>query len=188
MLFDLRCYTFRPGTVARHLQKLAAHELPILERYLTLRGCWTSDSGVLNRVYQLFQYRDLQDSIDRRAALYGDAAFQEVVASSGTYAHLVRQESDLLRLLFEFDGGGEVVPPNQMLALWTIEIAAHELAAVADHLRGNGALRAAWQSVTGRLGRLRLLTAPMLGDDAAIEALLAMARTADCELLRPAGL
>jgi hypothetical protein len=193
VLFDLRCYEFHPGTVVQHLRSLAAHELPILERHLVLHGCWSTDSGVLNRVYQLWRYRDLQDSIRRRAALYADPAFRETIAASGTYKHLVRQESELLRPIFAQDEAG--IEPPQRLSLWTIDIPVRDLAAIADHLSHNLALRrreiglrAAWQAITGELGRVRLLGAPVLGDCNAMQMLLDTARSAQCELLVPTAL
>ena len=56
-LYELRMYTYPGGEVGRVAEKFA-EALPARAALYPVAGIWTSDLGNLNRLYQLFPYRD----------------------------------------------------------------------------------------------------------------------------------
>ncbi len=95
MLVELRCYTFRPGTLGRFLRAYEQEALEVHRRHLgRLLGYFTTDSGELNQVVHLWGFTDHADRAARRAALYADPvwlAFSERVA-----ADVLRMETRFL--------------------------------------------------------------------------------------------
>lgn len=73
MLVDLRTYTFHPGQMQRFLAIFEKEGLPIQTRHCGhLVGYFTTETGTLNQVVQIWAYRDAADRDARRAALWAD--------------------------------------------------------------------------------------------------------------------
>lgn len=96
MLIDHRTYTFYPGKLQVFLPIFEAEGLPLQKRYCgNLIGYFTTDTGELNQVIQLWAYRDARDRDQRRAALWQDSAF--IALGEKLLPLICRQESRLLR-------------------------------------------------------------------------------------------
>lgn len=77
MLIDLRTYTFHPGKLQVFLPRFEAEGLPLQTRYCgNLIGYFTTETGVLNQVVQLWAYENAADRDERRARLWADPAWQ----------------------------------------------------------------------------------------------------------------
>ena len=97
MLFDMRIYTCRPGTVRQHLALYEKHGFAVQKRHLgepVIYGI--TETGPQNSYVHVWLYRDAADRSERRAALEADpewAAFRKISADAGL---LVAQENRLL--------------------------------------------------------------------------------------------
>lgn len=73
MIIDLRVYQYHPSQFMRFLQLYGEQGYPITERHLgTTVGVLTSASGVANRTFQLFAYRDNDHRDECRVGLRTD--------------------------------------------------------------------------------------------------------------------
>jgi hypothetical protein len=104
MLFDLRIYTCRPGTVRQHLALYEKHGFAVQKRHLgepVLYGI--TETGPQNSYVHVWIYRDAADRTARRAAMEADpewAAFRKISAEAGL---LISQENRLLTQAPFFD-------------------------------------------------------------------------------------
>jgi hypothetical protein len=96
MLIDHRTYTFYPGKLQVFLSRFEQEGLPLQIRYCgNLIGYFTTETGVLNQVIQLWAYADAADRDARRASLWVDPAWK----AFGEWALplIQHQESRLLK-------------------------------------------------------------------------------------------
>ena len=73
MLYEVRTYTLRPGTVAEFEERFAKR-LPLREKHSKLGAFWHTEFGPLNQVVHVYPYDDLQHRTRVRAAMAQDAA------------------------------------------------------------------------------------------------------------------
>jgi len=73
MIYEVRTYTLRPGTVAEFEERFAAR-LALRERHSKLGAFWHTEFGPLNQVIHVYPYDDLQQRTTVRAALAADTA------------------------------------------------------------------------------------------------------------------
>jgi hypothetical protein len=96
MIYELRTYTCKPGTVAEVAKNAGALGRDIRkDDYGKLEGYWVTDIGPLNQVMHMWSYADLNE----RARLRGELAKNARWASEYGPAirpNLLRQESKLL--------------------------------------------------------------------------------------------
>ena len=65
-IYELRMYTYPAGEVAK-VAEAFAEALPGRAAICPVAGIWTSDVGNLNRLYQLFPYKDWAHRDEMRA-------------------------------------------------------------------------------------------------------------------------
>lgn len=95
MIYELRQYTTHPGRLNSWLKVYEERRLPILQRCLgTLVGAFTTETGTLNQLVQIWAYQDHADRASRRAALWSDPQWLD--PSANTSDALQLQESTLL--------------------------------------------------------------------------------------------
>lgn len=95
MIYEQRIYTAHPGRLASWLRTYEETRLPILQRHLgPLVGAFTTETGTINQLVQIWSYEDHADRAERRAALWADAEWLD--PSKNTSDALQRQESVLL--------------------------------------------------------------------------------------------
>ena len=77
MIYEVRTYTFRPGTVAEFEERFAKR-LPLREKHSKLGAFWHTEFGPLNQVIHVYPYDDLQHRTRVRAAMAQDTAMQQL--------------------------------------------------------------------------------------------------------------
>jgi hypothetical protein len=77
MIYELRTYTLRPGTMAEFLTRVARDGLPIASKYLKLVGYWQAETGVLNQAFHLWSHDSLDARTANRAKLMADPDWTE---------------------------------------------------------------------------------------------------------------
>ena len=68
MLYEVRTYTLRPGTVAEFEERFAKR-LPLREKHSKLGAFWHTEFGPLNQVIHVYPYDDLRQRTSVRAAM-----------------------------------------------------------------------------------------------------------------------
>ena len=77
MLYEVRTYTLRPGTVAEFEERFAKR-LPLREKHSKLGAFWHTEFGPLNQVIHVYPYEDLRQRTSVRAAMAQDTALAEL--------------------------------------------------------------------------------------------------------------
>jgi NIPSNAP protein len=96
VLIELRTDTIHPGKLADFLKIVEPEILPLERKYAgKLIGYFTTETGDLNQVVQLWAYRDAADFDERRAALWNDATLAGL--RERVRPIIQRQESRLLK-------------------------------------------------------------------------------------------
>jgi hypothetical protein len=73
MLYEVRTYTLRPGTVAEFEERFAKR-LPLREKHSKLGAFWHTEFGPLNQVIHVYPYEDLRQRTSVRAGHRSGAA------------------------------------------------------------------------------------------------------------------
>ncbi|MCW5722224.1 MAG: NIPSNAP family protein [Devosia sp.] len=107
MLFDLRTYRCRPGTVARQLELYAASGYQAQCHHLGEPAFYgLVETGDVNSYVHLWRYRDAADREARRAALYADPEWRSYRDKGAELGYQIEQTNTLLRpASFWRDGG-----------------------------------------------------------------------------------
>ena len=71
MIYEVRTYTLRPGTLAEFEERYEKR-LPLREKHSKLGAFWHTEFGPLNQVVHVYPYDDLQHRTRVRAALAQD--------------------------------------------------------------------------------------------------------------------
>ena len=96
MIVEERIYTTHPGKWREYLELFEAEGLAIQHRILgRMGGYYSAEIGELNQIVHLWAYEDLNERVQRRAALLADPGFKAYVAKM--LPLLQRQESRILR-------------------------------------------------------------------------------------------
>jgi len=77
MLYEVRTYTLRPGTVAEFEERFAKR-LPLREKHSELGAFWHTEFGPLNQVIHVYPYDDLRQRTSVRAAMAQDTALAQL--------------------------------------------------------------------------------------------------------------
>lgn len=98
MLFDLRTYRCRPGTMAAQLENYARDGYATQSRYLGIPIFYgTVETGDVNAYVHLWQFRDAADRERRRAALYADKDWLSYRRNSAQNGYQTEQVNTLLK-------------------------------------------------------------------------------------------
>jgi hypothetical protein len=92
MIYEVRTYTLRPGTVAEFEERYA-RRLPARLKHSQLGAFWHTEFGPLNQVIHVYPYDDLQHRTRVRAALAQDP---ERNALPGGQDLIVAQEAEIM--------------------------------------------------------------------------------------------
>lgn len=97
MLFDMRTYRCRPGTLNSHLALYAEYGWPVQSRHLGAPALYAStETGPQNSYVHIWVYEDAADRTRKRATLLADPAWQDYLARSAAAGYLIEQENRLL--------------------------------------------------------------------------------------------
>jgi hypothetical protein len=92
MLYEVRTYTLRPGTVAEFEERFAKRH-PLREKHSKLGAFWHTDFGPLNQVLHVWPYEDLQHRTAVREAMAKDTALAQL---PGGRDLIVAQEAEIM--------------------------------------------------------------------------------------------
>ena len=77
MIYEMRTYQLKVGTLQKYLKQFEEKGLPIVRKYCTLVGYWTIESGRLNRVIHIWSFKDLEDRRNAREKWWQDKDWME---------------------------------------------------------------------------------------------------------------
>jgi len=92
MIYEVRTYTLRPGTVAEFEERYEKR-LPLREKHSKLGAFWHTEFGPLNQVVHVYPYDDLRHRTTVRAAMAQDA---ERNALPGGGEFIAAQEAEIM--------------------------------------------------------------------------------------------
>ena len=97
MLFDVRTYTCRPGSIGKHIALYVEKGMAAQKRHLgepLFYGlCETGDP---NQYVHIWVYENAADRERKRAAMLADPEWQAYLAASAEAGWLLRQENKLM--------------------------------------------------------------------------------------------
>jgi hypothetical protein len=92
MIYEVRTYTLRPGTVAEFEERYEKR-LPLREKHSKLGAFFHTEFGPLNQVVHIYPYDDLQHRTRVRAALAQDTARNQMPGGGDL---IVAQEAEIV--------------------------------------------------------------------------------------------
>jgi hypothetical protein len=92
IIYEVRTYTLRPGTVAE-FEELYAKRLPLREKHSKLGAFWHTEVGPLNQVIHVYPYESLEQRTAVREAMAKDTALQQL---PGGREFIVAQEAEIV--------------------------------------------------------------------------------------------
>jgi hypothetical protein len=95
MYYEMRTYTLQVGKVKQYQKHFEEVGLPIISKYTTLVGWWSTEIGELNQVIHIWAYSSLDARTERRAALYQDPQWLNDFVPTA-FPMLLKQESVLM--------------------------------------------------------------------------------------------
>ena len=97
MLFDVRTYTCRPGTIRKQMAMYEAEGLAIQRKHLGEPVFYgITETGEVNNYLHIWGYEDAADREKRRAAMQADPAWQAFLAKTGEAGYLIHQSNTLM--------------------------------------------------------------------------------------------
>lgn len=98
MLFDVRTYTCRPGTIKAHLALYEEHGLGPQSRNLGAPFAYlVTETGNVNQYIHIWAYQDAGDRERKRVALWEDPDWLAYTKKSAALGALVAQENRLMK-------------------------------------------------------------------------------------------
>ena len=98
MLFDLRTYHTRPGTIGKQLELYAEFGFETQRRHLGEPLFYGMvETGDVNSYVHLWQYENAADREARRTALYGDPDWHNYREKGADLGYQTEQHNTLLR-------------------------------------------------------------------------------------------
>ena len=90
MIYELRTYTLKPGSVPEFEERFAKRK-PLREKHSKLGGFWHTEFGTLNQVVHIWPYENLQHRQDVRDAMAQDPDLRAIGGSNV----ILQQESEI---------------------------------------------------------------------------------------------
>ncbi len=113
MLYDVRTYACRPGTLKAHLAIYAEHGFAVQKRHLGEPLAYLqTETGNVNSYLHIWVYRDAQDRSQRRAALQADPEWVAFLKRSADAGYLVSQHNQLMTRAPFFAPAQQASPPG----------------------------------------------------------------------------
>lgn len=85
MLYELRIYTCKPGSVNTVLEMWEREGKDMIEPYMEMVGQWISESGTANQIYTLWRFESFEARRQSRTALIANAQFNEYLTRARAY-------------------------------------------------------------------------------------------------------
>ena len=96
MYYEMRTYTIQVGKLQDYLEHFEKNGLSVISKYANLVGWWYTEHGELNQIIHIWEYKSLDDRIQKRNQLYQDPEWLENFVPVA-FPMIIKQESKLLR-------------------------------------------------------------------------------------------
>lgn len=97
MIFDVRTYTVKPGTMKAHLALYEANGLGPQTRNLGQPVVYgTTEVGNVNQYTHIWAYEDMAERSTKRAAMWSDPEWLAYTQKSAEAGYLIAQENSIL--------------------------------------------------------------------------------------------
>ncbi len=97
MLFDVRIYTCRPGTIKKHLALYEKMGKGPQTRHLGDPFAYlVTETGNVNQYIHIWKYEDAADRAKKRAAMMADPQWQAYLEESAKLGALEQQQNQLM--------------------------------------------------------------------------------------------
>ena len=97
MLFDVRTYTCRPGTIRKQMAMYEAEGLAIQTKHLGAPIFYgITETGEVNNYLHIWGYENAADREAKRAAMQADPAWHAFLAKTGEAGYLIHQTNTLM--------------------------------------------------------------------------------------------
>ena len=98
MLYDVRTYECRPGTISKHLDLYERQgKAPQVRSLGNPIAYLVGETGNPNRYIHIWVYENAADREQRRKAMMDDAEWQNYLKLSREAGYLIRQENQLMQ-------------------------------------------------------------------------------------------
>ena len=92
MFYEVRTYTFRPGTLAEFVERYSKR-LPLREKHSKLGAFWQTEVGPLNQAIHVYPYESLEQRTAVREAMAKDTALAQL---PGGRDLIVEQQAEIV--------------------------------------------------------------------------------------------
>ncbi|MFV0358228.1 NIPSNAP family protein [Tropicimonas sp.] len=97
MIYDVRTYRCRPGTIRKQLTLYGEHGYDIQRRHLGDPVVFGSvETGDVNSYIHIWAYEDAADRAEKRKSMASDPDWQAYLAKSAAAGNLVSQENTIV--------------------------------------------------------------------------------------------
>ncbi len=97
MIFDVRTYMCKPGTIAKQMKLYEEHGMAAQKRHLGEPIFYgLTETGPLNGYMHIWAYDNAGDRETKRAAMQADPDWQAFLARSAEAGNLVSQENRIM--------------------------------------------------------------------------------------------
>ena len=98
MLYDVRTYECKPGTIKKHLELYEKHGLSPQKRNLGKPLAYlVGETGNPNRYIHIWVYLNAADREEKRKRMNADPDWQKYLNKSHEAGYLIRQENQLMQ-------------------------------------------------------------------------------------------
>ena len=98
MIFDMRTYTCKPGTVPAQLKLYEDHGYAVQTRHLGEPVVYgVTETGAINTYVHIWAYDDAADRAKKRAAMQADPDWHAFLAKTKEAGNLIAQENQILQ-------------------------------------------------------------------------------------------
>lgn len=107
MIFDMRTYTCKPGTVPLQLKLYEEHGYAVQTKHLGEPALYgVTETGAINTYVHVWAYKDAADRAARRAAMQADPDWTAFLGKTREAGYLLAQENQILQApsFFKYKG------------------------------------------------------------------------------------
>ena len=97
MIYDMRIYTCKAGTIKKHIALYEEHGFGPQSKHLGKPVVWaTTEVGDVNSYVHVWAYKDVTERAEKRAAMWADPDWIAYTQKSAELGALIKQENRIL--------------------------------------------------------------------------------------------
>ncbi len=97
MIYDMRVYTCRPGTIKKHIALYQEMGFGPQTKHLGKPVVWaTTEVGDVNQYVHVWAYKDIAERAEKRAGMWADPDWIAYTQKSAELGALIKQENRIL--------------------------------------------------------------------------------------------